>query len=193
MTPCPATSPTPPRTRPPRHPRPPFARRVLLLGAILAAGTFAATATRGQDASPPDGLDTALAYCTNLADEASDARFARKAETLKALEDEVEMRLDALEAKRAEYQTWLERREEFLDRAQDSLVSIYSGMRPDAASAQLAVMDEFTAAAIVASLKPRTASALLNEMETEKAARLATIMATLGRGKDSAGKNGRDA
>ncbi len=190
MTPCPATSPTPPRNSPspPRQPRPPFARKVVLLAAVAAATTLAASAARGQDgAAPPDGIDTALSYCTNLADEASDARFARKAQTLKALEEEVEARLDALEAKRTEYQDWLTRREEFLDRAQESLVSIYSGMRPDAASAQLAVMDEFTAAAIVSKLSPRNASALLNEMETEKAARLAMIMARLGREKDGRG------
>ncbi|WMS41792.1 MotE family protein [Acuticoccus sp. MNP-M23] len=190
MTPCPATSPSPPRERPqpPRYPRPPHARRIVLAVAVLAAGALAATTARGQEAAtPPDGVDTALAYCTNLADEASDARFARKAQTLKVLEEEVEARLNALEEKRTEYQNWLERREEFLQRAQESLVSIYSGMRPDAASAQLAVMDEFTAAAIVAQLTPRNASSVLNEMETEKAARLATIMATLGRGKDGRG------
>ncbi|MEM9223581.1 MAG: MotE family protein [Pseudomonadota bacterium] len=137
--------------------------------------------------SPPDGVDTAIAYCTNLADEAADARVARQAEKLRQLEQAIEERLGALEEKRAEYQDWLKRREDFLDRAQASLVSIYSGMRPDAASEQLAAMNELTAASIVAKLSPRAASAVLNEMAADKAARLATIIAGLSRENDNAG------
>ncbi|MEM0908931.1 MAG: MotE family protein [Pseudomonadota bacterium] len=138
-------------------------------------------------ANLPDGVDTALAYCTNIADEAADARFAKKAAKLKLMEDQIDSRLAALEKKRAEYQEWLERRERFLEQAQEGLVSIYSTMRPDAASEQLAAMNELTAAAIVAKLAPRAASAVLNEMETEKAARIATIMAGLARPNDDRG------
>ena len=90
----------------------------------------------------------------------------------------------ALETKRAEYEDWLERRQRFLERAQQNLVSIYSGMQPEAASEQLAAMDELTAAAIVAKLSPRAASAVLGEMQTEKAARIATIMSGLARESD---------
>ncbi|MEM8663539.1 MAG: MotE family protein [Pseudomonadota bacterium] len=150
--------------------------------------TLASTVPSGvvvAQANQVDGVDTAIAYCTNLADEASDARFARQAAKLEAMEAAVQDRLSALEAKRAEYQSWLERRQAFLDRAQDSLVSIYAGMRPDSASEQLAAMDELTAAAIVAKLAPRAASAVLNEMATDKAARLATIMSGMARENDN--------
>ncbi|WP_108662714.1 MotE family protein [Acuticoccus kandeliae] len=133
-------------------------------------------------AAQPQPVDeTAIAYCTNLADEAADARFARKLATLQEAEQKVEARLQALEKKRAEYEEWLSRREKFLRLAEEGLVSIYSGMRPDAASAQLAVMDELTAAAVIAKVSPRTASAILNEMEPKKAARIASIMAGLSR------------
>ena len=134
-----------------------------------------------------DGADTAAAYCSNLADEANDARFARKLARLKEAEAKIDDRLLALERKRAEYEEWLKRREDFLAMAHESLVAIYSGMRPDAASEQLAAMGEITAAAVIARIEPRTASAILNEMETTKAARLASIMAGMSRTEENQG------
>lgn len=195
MTPCPATSPPPPRptaARPPHRPAPQARRqlRLAVAGLLVTAVALSAEPALAQSAPPRatgDGVDTALAYCTNLADQAADARFARKAAKLKELEAEVSQRLAALEDKRREYEEWLGRRQRFLDRAQERLVSIYTGMQPDAASRQLAAMDELTAAAIVARLAPRAASAVLNEMETQKAARLATIMSGLGRKNDERG------
>ena len=127
------------------------------------------------------GADTARAYCTNLADEAEDARYAHKLARLQEAEAKVEERLLALEAKRREYEEWLTRRERFMTLAQENLVAIYAGMRPDAASEQLAAMDELTAAAVMARIAPRTASSILNEMDVKKAARLASIMAGLAR------------
>lgn len=143
------------------------------LAALVALATLPALA------GPSEVDETALAYCSNLADAANDARFARKLARLQAVEESIEGRLAALEEKRAEYENWLERRQQFLDLARESLVTIYSGMRPDAASEQLAAMNELTAAAVIAQVEPRTASAILNEMETQKAARLATIVAGL--------------
>ena len=81
-----------------------------------------------------------------------------------------------LEAKIADHQTWVTRRDEFVKKAQDNLVVIYSKMRAEASAAQLAAMDEETAAAVVAKLDPRIASIILNEMETKRAARLTAII-----------------
>lgn len=192
MTPPPAA---PPPLRPaagapsgrPQPPRRPFAWQVAALTGLFMVATTVPTGVAIGQTSGADGLDTALSYCTNLADAAADARFAKKAARLEMLRGEVVERLEALEEKRAEYEAWLERRERFLARAQESLVSIYAGMRPDAASEQLAAMDETTAAAIVAKLSPRAASAVLNEMDTETAARIATIMAGLSRQDDTRG------
>ncbi|MEM7694965.1 MAG: MotE family protein [Pseudomonadota bacterium] len=186
MTPCPTP---PPMTKPfpghrPRPPRPAKVKRKLSVCALLVAANLAPTGAAIAQAPQIDGVDTALQYCTNLTDAAADARFARKAARLEALEMAVEERLVALEQKRAEYQDWLQRREAFLERAQDGLVSIYRTMAPDAASEQLAAMDEITAAAIVAKLPSRAASAVMNEMATDKAARIATIMSGMGREND---------
>lgn len=130
-----------------------------------------------QSINPTDR--NAAEYCANIADAATDARFQRQVEALKALEKKIQERIVILEEKRSEYEDWLHRRETFLKSAEDNLVAIYTQMRPDAASQQLAIMNEFTAAAILAKLPPRTASAILNEMDPSKAAQLTNIMAGL--------------
>jgi flagellar motility protein MotE (MotC chaperone) len=127
------------------------------------------------------GLEEGAArFCENIADQAAEARMRRQAEALRRLEGEIEARIAELEAKRAETEEWLARRERFLAMAEDGLVSIYAQMRPDAASAQLAIMNEVAAAAILTKLAPREASAILDEMDAQKAARLASIMVGIG-------------
>ena len=84
-----------------------------------------------------------------------------------------------LEVKRAEYQQWLKQRDAMLRGATDNLLAIYSRMKPEAASAQLAAINEFTAAGVLMKLNPRVASAILNEMPADRAAQLAMIMAGL--------------
>lgn len=142
--------------------------------------TFAVLATflmadyaAAQDRTPETKSN---AYCANIADAAGDARYALQKEELAKIEKEIEGRLKILEAKRAEYEEWLRRRNEVLQKADDTIVSIYSRMRPDAAALQLANMDEEIAAAVVAKLNPRSASAVLNEMEPARAAQLANII-----------------
>ena len=81
-----------------------------------------------------------------------------------------------LEAKRAEYQEWLQRRDEFINKAEGSLVALYSKIKPDAAAMQLADLDEEAAAALLLKLSPRNASAILNQMDAAKAARLVSVM-----------------
>ncbi|MCF1503823.1 hypothetical protein L0F51_08625 [Afifella sp. H1R] len=130
--------------------------------------------------------ENARQYCSNITDEATDARYARQVAALKKLEEDVNGRIEALEKKRAEYEEWLKRREDFLRKAEESVVAIFTQMRPDAASQQMAVMAPAAAAAILVKLKPRSASAILNEMEPIKAAQLTTTMAGLARASDEA-------
>jgi flagellar motility protein MotE (MotC chaperone) len=126
--------------------------------------------------APPDN---AAAYCRNIANPAADARYARQVDALNALRKDIEDRLDALDKKRAEYQDWVKKREDFMARADQSVVAIYSQMRPDAAAQQIAVMDADAAAAILSKLAARTASAILNEMDAATAAHLTNVMAGL--------------
>lgn len=129
------------------------------------------------DAGSQAEAGVAQQYCGSIADAAADARFAWQKKTLGEIERELDRRIDALEARTAELRQWLARREEFMKKAQETLVRIYARMRPDAAAAQLAAMDEGTAAAVLTRLDPLNASAILNEMPAEPAARLTTTIA----------------
>ncbi|MGO4573374.1 MotE family protein [Microvirga sp. 2TAF3] len=115
-------------------------------------------------------------YCENIADAAADARFVLQKEALAKTEKEIEGRIKVLEAKRAEYEEWLARRNEFLAKADETMVSIYARMRPDAAAVQLANMHDDIAAAILTKLNPRVSSAVLNEMEPARAAQLTNVI-----------------
>jgi flagellar motility protein MotE (MotC chaperone) len=89
----------------------------------------------------------------------------------------LEQRTAELERKKTEYEEWVKRREDFLKKADESVVAIYSQMRPDAASQQIAAMNPEAAAAILAKLNTRIASAILNEMNPTTAAQLTNAMA----------------
>lgn len=131
-----------------------------------------------------------LAYCASIADAAADARFTWQKEQLSLLEKQVEERIAKLEAKRAEYETWLARRNAFLAKADEGVVAIYTKMRADAAALQLANMPDEAAAAILTKLNARTASAILSEMEAARAAQLARMMTEMG--KNDSGKKARE-
>ena len=115
-------------------------------------------------------------YCRNIADAAKEAKFEWQVKTISELEDALAKRTTELEAKRAEIEIWLKKREEFMALAEEKLVGIYSKMRADAASAQINQLGPVTAAALLMKLQPRISSAILNEMPAADAARLASLM-----------------
>jgi flagellar motility protein MotE (MotC chaperone) len=120
-------------------------------------------------------------FCSNIADAARDRRYALQAQELKELQAGIDQRMKALEDKRAEYEQWLKRREVFLARAEDSVVKIYAGMKPDAAAERLAMVNVDLAAAILMKLDSRKAGVILNEMDQKAAAALTGIMASAAR------------
>ena len=138
----------------------------------------ATTLPRAPKPAEPPPLQTSAArqYCVNIANAATDARFAWQKKTLADTEQELEKRIALLEQKTAEFQKWVTRRDEFVKKARENLVLIYTRMRPDAAAMQLTAMDEETASAVLLKLDPRTASLILNEMEPAQAARLTAII-----------------
>jgi flagellar motility protein MotE (MotC chaperone) len=127
------------------------------------------------EALPPNATQ-AQQYCFNTADQAADARIAWQAKKIKEMESELDKRAQQLEAKTEEYKRWLERRDEFSRKAHEKLVGFYSRMRPDAAALQLATLDEEMAAAVVTKLETKVASAIMGEMDPERAAKIATII-----------------
>ncbi|MFN4272536.1 MAG: MotE family protein [Aliihoeflea sp.] len=132
------------------------------------------------------GNDDIQRFCTNIADAARDRRYSLQRMELETLQADIESRIAALEAKRHEYEEWLKRREEFLQKAEGSLVDIYGRMRPDAAAERLAELRADLAAAILMKLDARQASVILNEMDAKSAASLTSIMATASRREDPA-------
>jgi flagellar motility protein MotE (MotC chaperone) len=144
--------------------------------AVAGGGQRPHPAENGAAVTMPDS-DLAQRYCVSVTDAAADARIAWQKAKLAEAEQEIDKRIAALEAKTAEYKTWLERRDEFSRRATNTLVQIYARMEPDSAAPQLVAMDEETAAAVLAKLDPRSSSAILNEMPADKAARLTATIA----------------
>ena len=125
----------------------------------------------------PARADEIERYCGNIAEPARERRYAILKAEAEAMEAGIDARMAALEKKRAELEDWLARREAFAARAEDSLVAIYAGMRPDAAAERLELLPDMLAAAIVMKLKPRRAALVLNEMASKKAAALSAIVA----------------
>jgi flagellar motility protein MotE (MotC chaperone) len=130
----------------------------------------------GKKAALPANANDGTQFCTNIADAASDARLAWQMKELEKVEATLRERIAELEAKRAEYEKWLKLRQDFLKKAEDNMVGIYTRMRPDAAAAQIASMQDDTAAAVLAKLNTRSSSAILNEMEPARAAHLANTL-----------------
>jgi flagellar motility protein MotE (MotC chaperone) len=160
-------------------------RKAILSGAVVTAllllGTAGALAQSGS-APPPSGkADEIQRFCSNIADAARDRRYALQAEQLKTLRQDIDKRMKELEAKRAEYEDWLKRRNDFAAMAEGDVVQIYSKMKPDGAAERLSAVKPELAAAILLKLNPRQASQILNEMDAKDAATLTGIMAAAAR------------
>ncbi|MBG0808608.1 hypothetical protein IY145_04390 [Methylosinus sp. H3A] len=126
-------------------------------------------------APPPD----ARQYCADVAAAAGAARNARQEKELLDIEQRIAKRTVELEAKRAELQDVLDRYDTLLKQTDERLVSIYGRMRPEAAAAQFASMEEDMAAAMLMRLQPKQSSAILNEMEASRAVVLTKKVAAL--------------
>jgi flagellar motility protein MotE (MotC chaperone) len=132
------------------------------------------------DALPPNASG-AEQYCFNTSDSASDARFAWQAKKIQEMEAALDQKAQQLEAKTEEYKRWLARRDDFARKAHEKLVGFYTRMRPDAAAAQLATVDEEMAAAVMMTLDNKVAGAIMGEMDPERAAKIAEIISGSGR------------
>ncbi len=115
-------------------------------------------------------------FCANVAPSISEARIAWETKRLSELDAQVKQRLADLEKAEASVQEWVAKRDAALKAASDNLVAIYAKMQPETAATQIAAMDDQMAAAILGKLKPNAAGAILNEMEAERASKLATFL-----------------
>lgn len=164
------------------HGKAAFAVAAMALVASLTASQPAAT-----EAVPAGIGGTATEverFCTGIADAARDRRYSLQAMELKKLREDIDARMTKLDEKRKEYEDWMKRREEFLAKAEDGVVKIYTVMKPDAAAERLAALDPKLAAGIIMKLDARKAGVILNEMDKKAAAALTTIMAAATRRED---------
>lgn len=125
-------------------------------------------------------LSPAQQYCSSIMDAATAAQIAQQTRNLEKAQKQLNDRIALLAEKAEVLKGWIKMREDFTARATESLVQIYSKMKPDAAAAQLAAMDEMVAAAIMSKLTPKASSLIMTEMEVAKAARLSAVIAGAG-------------
>ncbi|WP_026613218.1 MotE family protein [Ensifer aridi] len=154
----------------------------LLLASAAGALMLAMPGAFAQDVTAPPAEDATASeiekFCTNIADAARDQRYLLQRKDLEALQASVDERIATLEKRRAEYEDWLKRRNDFLKQAELGLVDIYKTMKPDAAAGKLEMVRPEIAAAIVMKLPPRQSSLILSEMSDDKAAVLTNIISS---------------
>jgi flagellar motility protein MotE (MotC chaperone) len=128
-------------------------------------------------ATPDKAADVeASRFCANVAPSIAEARITWETKRLSELDAQVKQRLADLEKAEASVQEWVAKRDTALKAASDNLVAIYAKMQPETAAVQIAAMDDQMAAAILGKLKPGAAGAILNEMEAERASKLAAFL-----------------
>lgn len=152
------------------------------LGAIVLAGLLAGPAAAQNDkpkpAAPPDKSAEAgvSRYCANVAPVAAEARIAWETRHLNDLDAQIKQRIADLEKAEAETKDWVSKRDALLNSASDDVVAIYGKMDPEAAAAQIGAMDESIAVSILHKLKVNAASAILDQMDAARAARLTSLI-----------------
>jgi flagellar motility protein MotE (MotC chaperone) len=159
---------------------------------VLVAAENEATHATAKEAAPElpkpvktEGSD-AEQFCANIQDQARERRYALKQAELTAMAARIDEKMKALEAKRAEFEAWQTRREEFAALATDNLVDIYKKMRPAAAAERLAVLSTDLSASILMKLPSRQAGVILNEMAPDTVAAITAIMAASSQRRDPA-------
>ena len=121
-------------------------------------------------------------FCENTVDVVAEQRNEWQIRSLLVLRDEVDVRINQLRELRIDLEQWIERRDAILDQVEEHVVTIYSRMRPESAAEQIAILDIPTAVGILAKLSSRQASAILNEMDTGRAAELTQRLTQLADG-----------
>lgn len=160
----------------------PARRRNLAIAAVVATLLSVSCAT-AQEApktavDPISSQDEIKQFCTNIADPARDQRYLLQKQELEKLQADVDARIATMDKRKAEYEDWLKRRDDFLKTADSGLVDIYKNMKPDAAAASLDEVKVTIAAAIIMKLSPRQSSLILAEMDAQKAAIVTNIIAS---------------
>lgn len=111
-------------------------------------------------------------YCSSVAKAATAAKAAAQEARLRDLESLIKRRGDELDAKKRELEAVIEKYETLLRKADETLVTVYTKMKPDSAAAQFALLDDEVAVALLSRLNPKTSSQILSEMTASRGAGL---------------------
>ena len=155
-------------------------RTAAATGALVTLLLATPGASFAQQASPLDQItqEEIQKFCTAIAEPARDQRYLMQKQELEKLQADIDSRIETLQTRRAEYEDWLKRRNDFLKQAQIGLVGIYKTMKADAAAAKLELVNPGVAAAILMQLPPRQSSLILSEMSNEKAAVVTNVISS---------------
>lgn len=145
---------------------------------LLSLGSATAQEAPKPLVDPASSQDEIRQFCTNIANPARDQRYLLQKQELEKLQADVDQRLATMDKRKAEYEDWLKRRDDFLKTADLGLVDIYKNMKPDAAAASLNDVKITVAAAIIMKLSARQSSLILAEMDAKKAAIITNIIAS---------------
>lgn len=147
-------------------------------GMCLAAAGATSQNHTGEPASlskedPPGSVGDQ--FCKSIASDAAEARVSWQNTLLEETRRQLSAKIVELKAEREAYLSQLDRYKSFLSSIESNVIEMYTKMRPEAAAQQLSLLDNNTAVAIMLRLKPRSASAILNEMEAARASELASL------------------
>jgi flagellar motility protein MotE (MotC chaperone) len=112
-------------------------------------------------------------YCGNIANAIVVARAEMQQKRLVELEQQLQQRLTEFQSRRSQFQELLDRYDALIKKTDDTLINVYSKMKPESAATQLANLDDESAASLLLQLKPKNSSAILSEMDAFHAALLA--------------------
>jgi len=154
-----------------------FIALALLAGQAIAQDKHPPEPPKLKPAAEKPADADAARYCANVAPSIAEARIAWQTKRLAELDAQLRQRIADLEKAEASAREWIAKRDALMATASDEVVAIYSRMQPENAARQLGAMDEKMAAAILARLKPGAAGAILDEMEADRASRLAGLVA----------------
>ncbi|HTR14353.1 MAG TPA: hypothetical protein VMI72_14145 [Roseiarcus sp.] len=149
----------------------------LLVGQAAAQGGRPPEPPKPKPAAEKAADADAARYCANVGPSIAEARIAWQTKRLAELDAQLRQRIADVEKAEASAREWIAKRDALMKAASDEIVAIYGRMQPESAARQLGAMDEKLAAAILARLKPGVASAILDEMEADRASRLAGLVA----------------
>ncbi len=112
-------------------------------------------------------------YCGNIANVIAVARAEAQQQRLSELEQQLQQRLAEIQTKSSQFRELLDRYDALIKRTDETLISVFSKMKPESAAIQLANLDDDSAASVLLQLKPKNSSAILSEMDAFHAALLA--------------------